>query len=84
MTNDVLRELASKPIPRLPEPAERIRLREAFGITQQTLADAIGISRRSVHAYEHGKSEPTGENRVKYAEILAHWAKTERESKETQ
>jgi len=33
--------------------------RKALRLTQQDVADAIGISRRSVHAIEHGK--PTAE-----------------------
>jgi DNA-binding transcriptional regulator YiaG len=78
MTNDVLRELAGKPIANLPDPSERIRLRNLFGITQQRLADILGVTRRTVHAWEHGRAEPTGENREKYAEILSLWSERER------
>lgn len=79
MTNDAFRELAAKSIARLPEATERVRLRNLFGVTQQTLAATLGVTRRTVHAWESGKSEPTGRNRERYAEMLTLWSKRERE-----
>lgn len=65
---------ARDPIPRLPPPAERRRLRKAFGVTQEELAGAIGVSRQMIVGYEReGGNTPTGNTRVKYAEILETW-----------
>lgn len=65
------------PVTALPEPAERVRLREAFAVTQAELADELNVTRRTVYAWEHGLSEPTGKPRGKYADILAAWARKE-------
>lgn len=54
----------------LPEPAERKRIRTAYGVTIQAVADVVGVSRMSVTAWERGSSEPTGENATKYAQLL--------------
>lgn len=65
------------PVPELPEPAERVRLRELFGVSQTTLGAACNVGRKTVYAWEHGISEPTGENRTRYAGILRTWAHRE-------
>lgn len=39
----------------LPSPAERRRLREAAGMSQQKLAEIIGVTRQAVCQYESGK-----------------------------
>lgn len=70
-----------EPIPELPEPAERARLRNLFGVTQSELADEIGVVRQMVNRYETGRSEPVGDNRINYARILNAWAETERHIK---
>lgn len=77
MTGNAFRELGDKPILSLPEPSERVRLRNLFGVTQTTLAGRLGVTRRTVHAWESGKSEPTGDNRSRYADMLALWASRE-------
>ncbi len=59
-----------EPISILPVPAERIRLRQRFGITQEELAQALGVTRKSVRTWERGTAEPTGAHRRKYANIL--------------
>lgn len=82
--NDTLYELAENIIAELPEPAERARLRKRFAVTQERLASAIGVSRRSVHDWENGKTEPTGTNREKYAQMLTLWQTREREEKNRQ
>jgi transcriptional regulator with XRE-family HTH domain len=66
-----------EPIVPLPEPAERNRLRELFGVTQTEIAEEIGVTRQMVNRYETGRSEPTGHNREVYSRILATWARTE-------
>jgi transcriptional regulator with XRE-family HTH domain len=66
------------PIAELPNPAERARLRILFGVSQSELAREIGVVRQMVNRYESGRSEPAGEHRTKYAEILSAWAATER------
>jgi DNA-binding XRE family transcriptional regulator len=68
-----------QPVMRLPEPAERIRLRELYGVTQSQLARSLTVSRRTVYAWEHGTIEPTGDNRSNYAAVLSAWAATERQ-----
>lgn len=73
--------LAANPIAILPEPAERIRLRKAFGIAQIRLAAEMKVSRKTIWEWETGNSEPTGDNRERYARILALWNTRERESK---
>ena len=67
------------PIPELPEPAERVRLRKRFGVTQLILAASLGVSRKTIVRTEKGLTEPTGEFRIEYAAILARWAETEKE-----
>jgi DNA-binding transcriptional regulator YiaG len=55
----------------LPAPAERKSIRERYGVTQQVLADIVGVSRLSVSTWEReGGSEPTGERARKYAQAL--------------
>lgn len=54
----------------LPEPAVRVELRRALGIQQREIAKAVGVSVQSVWAWETGRSEPAGEHRVRYIELL--------------
>jgi DNA-binding XRE family transcriptional regulator len=65
------------PIAELPLPAERLRLRELFGITKTSIARELGVSRQTVWAWETGETEPTGINRERYARLLTSWAGTE-------
>jgi DNA-binding XRE family transcriptional regulator len=69
------------PVPSLPEPAERLRLRELYGVTQTEVAKHIGVTRQAIYNWEHGLYEPTGDNRVKYAGLLATWQRTETSQK---
>jgi transcriptional regulator with XRE-family HTH domain len=66
-----------EPVPTLPVPAERARLRKLFGVTQNEIAAHIGVTRQMVNRYEHGRSEPGGNARARYAELLATWARSE-------
>lgn len=55
----------------LPSPAERARLRKAAGFTQQRVADALGVQRVTVVAWEAGRSDPRPPQRQAYARLLA-------------
>ncbi|MFD5407073.1 telomere-associated protein Tap [Streptomyces griseorubiginosus] len=54
----------------LPLPAERVRLREAAGLTQAAVAQALGTRVPSVEAWETGRAEPKGERREAYRRLL--------------
>ena len=72
--NDAMNELASRePVPELPAPEIRVKLRQAFSVTQAELAVALGVSRQTVNAWERGSKEPSGENRQRYAKLLRTW-----------
>ncbi|WP_225800868.1 DNA-binding transcriptional regulator [Streptomyces sp. NK15101] len=61
--------------PQLPPPAERARLREAAGITQARLAQALKLkSTQSIKNWENGRSEPTGPRLTAYQRLLRGWA----------
>lgn len=62
-----------EPIRELPEPRERIRLRQRFGATQEEVARALKVTRKTVSSWEQGISEPTGERRTRYANLLLRW-----------
>lgn len=47
-----------------------VQLRKKRGLTQQQIADEIGINRGSYSNWEKGKREPSFENLVKLASIL--------------
>jgi DNA-binding XRE family transcriptional regulator len=74
--NDLMR---LSPVPDLPEPGERARLRQLFGISQAQLARSIGVSRNTLIAWERGTKNPAGDNREAYAAILSAWAETEKQ-----
>ncbi|TGA92816.1 transcriptional regulator, partial [Streptomyces sp. MZ04] len=60
------------PVPPLPSPAERARLREEFGWTKTQLGRALTVSRETVWTWE--KEPPRGPRGAKgqlYARILA-------------
>ncbi|MGN5392509.1 telomere-associated protein Tap [Streptomyces sp. JL7001] len=60
--------------PQLPPPAERARLREAAGITQARLAQALQTSTQTVKNYENGRSEPKSPRLEAYQRLLKGWA----------
>ncbi|MFJ4153169.1 helix-turn-helix domain-containing protein, partial [Streptomyces galbus] len=63
------------PVPRLPEPAERVRLREAFGWTVTQMGRASGVRRETVWTWESDPPRtPRGEKGQRYARILAYFA----------
>ncbi|MFJ6668973.1 telomere-associated protein Tap [Streptomyces sp. NPDC091383] len=60
--------------PQLPPPAERARLREAAGITQARLAQALKSTVQTVKNYENGRSEPRSPRLEAYQRLLKGWA----------
>ncbi|MFJ5139018.1 telomere-associated protein Tap [Streptomyces sp. NPDC088707] len=54
----------------LPPPAERVRLREAAGLTQAAVAQALGIRVPSIQAWEEGRAEPKAERLQAYQRLL--------------
>ena len=54
----------------LPVPAERVRLREAAGLTEAAVAQALGVRVPSLQAWEAGRSEPTGQRLEAYRTLL--------------
>jgi hypothetical protein len=62
--------LASVAADDLPEPAERRELRRAARLSQVQVAEAVGVSRETVSAWETGRWEPTGEGRARYRRLL--------------
>ncbi|MFF2845013.1 sigma factor-like helix-turn-helix DNA-binding protein [Streptomyces sp. NPDC058001] len=55
----------------LPSPKERRRLREARSLSQAQIAEAIGVSRRTVRSWETGRKDPRGREREAYTRLLA-------------
>ncbi|MER5578495.1 helix-turn-helix domain-containing protein, partial [Streptomyces massasporeus] len=60
--------------PQLPPPAERARLREAAGITQARLAQALKTTTQTVKNYENGRSEPKSPRLEAYQRLLRGWS----------
>ncbi|MFJ3800019.1 telomere-associated protein Tap [Streptomyces sp. NPDC090088] len=54
----------------LPNPAERKRLREAAGLSQDQVANALNVRRETVTGWEAGRSEPRPPKRAAYARLL--------------
>ncbi len=64
--------------PQLPPPAERARLREAAGITQVRLAQALKSTVQTVKNYENGRSEPKSPRLEAYQRLLKGGRKSTR------
>ncbi|MFE7778525.1 telomere-associated protein Tap [Streptomyces sp. NPDC057445] len=60
--------------PQLPSPDERARLREAAGITQARLAQALKSTTQTVKNWENGRSEPRPPRLQAYLRLLEGWA----------
>ncbi|MFC6064313.1 telomere-associated protein Tap [Streptomyces ochraceiscleroticus] len=60
--------------PQLPLPAERARLREAAGVTQARLAQALKSTTQTVKNWENGRSEPRPPRLQAYLRLLEGWA----------
>jgi DNA-binding transcriptional regulator YiaG len=55
----------------LPEPSERRRLREAAGLSQDQVAQALSVRRETVTSWETGRTDPRPPKRAAYARLLA-------------
>ncbi|GAA3760818.1 telomere-associated protein Tap [Streptomyces tremellae] len=60
--------------PQLPSPVERARLREAAGVTQARLAQALKSTTQTVKNWENGRSEPKEPRLSAYQRLLKGWA----------
>ncbi|MEU3611050.1 helix-turn-helix domain-containing protein [Streptomyces sp. NPDC006872] len=60
-----------RPVPPLPSPKERRRLREAASLTQAQVAEQVGVARETVRAWESGRTTPRGPKQEAYAKLLA-------------
>jgi DNA-binding XRE family transcriptional regulator len=70
-----LRDLVDRTQPiRLPSPTERRGLRLNAGFSQEEAALAIGVSLRSIVAWENGTTLPHAESRLRYGSALAVFA----------
>ncbi|WP_049580055.1 helix-turn-helix transcriptional regulator, partial [Streptomyces sp. SBT349] len=67
-------DLLSRGKPRLPPPAERVRLREAAGLTQGDIAEVLRARRETVNAWEAGRTEPRPPRLQAYIRLLEGWA----------
>jgi transcriptional regulator with XRE-family HTH domain len=54
----------------LPPPAFRRALRESAGLSQEDVAQAVGVRRESVSRWETGIRAPRGQLLVAYTEVL--------------
>ncbi|MGW0464259.1 helix-turn-helix domain-containing protein [Streptomyces sp. NPDC003027] len=54
----------------LPSPKERRRLREALALSEDQVADAMGVTRATVRSWETGRTDPRGRKREAYAKLL--------------
>lgn len=54
----------------LPHPAERKRLREAAGLSQDQIAQALAVRRETVTSWETGRTAPRPPKRAAYARLL--------------
>ena len=55
---------------RLPAPAALRRLRQSAGISQNVIANTIGVTKTAVSLWESGRREPRGENLRRYLALL--------------
>ncbi|MEV7673281.1 helix-turn-helix domain-containing protein [Streptomyces sp. NPDC088752] len=60
----------SSPSVTLPTPKERRRLREALALSEEQVAEAMGVTKATVKAWETGRSAPRGRKREAYARLL--------------
>ncbi|GGV20054.1 transcriptional regulator [Streptomyces filipinensis] len=61
-------------LPQLPAPAERARLREAAGVSQTKLAQALRSTVQTVKNWENGRTEPRPPRLQAYQRLLEGWA----------
>ncbi|MGP4024386.1 helix-turn-helix transcriptional regulator [Actinomadura sp. 3N407] len=73
MTVPLVDELRAR-VP-LPTPAEARRIREAAEVTQERMAEELGVHRVTVARWEDGTRRPRGKTRDAYATLLAELRK---------
>ncbi|WP_327374617.1 helix-turn-helix domain-containing protein [Streptomyces sp. NBC_01216] len=61
---------AADPATPLPSPKERRRLREARALSEEQIAEAMGVTRATVRSWETGRTDPRGRKREAYAKLL--------------
>ncbi|MFG2290705.1 telomere-associated protein Tap [Streptomyces sp. NPDC048595] len=66
---DALLDQAAAP-DALPAPAERKRLREAGGLSQDQVAKALSVRRETITSWESGRTEPRQPKRAAYIRLL--------------
>ncbi|MGW1727156.1 helix-turn-helix domain-containing protein [Streptomyces sp. NPDC002306] len=66
--------MTQSPVLPLPPPKERRRLREKGSLTQDQVAERVGVTRKTVRAWEAGRTAPRGRKREEYAKLLAAFA----------
>ncbi|WP_328757491.1 helix-turn-helix transcriptional regulator [Streptomyces sp. NBC_00271] len=54
----------------LPQPDERRALREAAGLTQEDIAEALGVTRAAVGHWETGARSPRGRLLTEYVDVI--------------
>ena len=55
----------------LPTPTERRRIRETAGVSLSDVAQPLGVSKATVHAWELGRTRPSREHVEGYLRILS-------------
>jgi DNA-binding transcriptional regulator YiaG len=65
---DAIDELLARPT--LPPPGARAALRKAEGLSQETAARAVGVTRVAYQRWEVGTTEPDEEHRRLYLRLL--------------
>jgi transcriptional regulator with XRE-family HTH domain len=58
----------------LPNPARRRLIRESHGLSQEVVAQAVGVTRATLCRWELGLREPRDRNLVRYSEVLGRLA----------
>ena len=61
------------PLPRLPSPVVRIRLREQMGVSQREAAEQTGVSKNSYGMWERGDRDPRPQHARAYYSQLYGW-----------
>lgn len=64
----LLREVEARA--QLPAPMMRRAIRTSAHVSQQRVADALGVTSVTVHRWEHGTCTPRGEMLVAYVDLL--------------
>jgi DNA-binding transcriptional regulator YiaG len=54
----------------LPTPEECREIRENAGLSQQEVADAVGVAKATISHWEAGARTPRGVLRIRYAEAI--------------